>query len=164
MQDNMKSQDNLEQSLRVRKIKNGTVIDHISHGNALNVLKIVGINGKEGMIISIAMNVPSSKGSTFKDVVKIENKELAPEEINRIALIAPSATINIIRDYQVIQKKKVVLEEQIKGVIKCMNPNCITNSNEPVKSFFKIETRDPVSLRCKYCDRIIEYNDMVKQF
>jgi aspartate carbamoyltransferase regulatory subunit len=164
MQDNMKSQDNLEQSLRVRKIKNGTVIDHISHGNALNVLKIVGITGKEGMIISIAMNVPSSKGSTFKDVVKIENKELAPEEINRIALIAPSATINIIRDYQVIQKKKVVLEEQIKGVIKCMNPNCITNSNEPVKSFFKIETRDPVSLRCKYCDRIIEYNDMVKQF
>ncbi len=153
-----------EKSLRVRKIKHGTVIDHISPGNALNVLKIVGITGKEGWIISIAINVPSGKSEHLKDVVKIENKELAPEEINRIALISPKATINIIRDYEVIQKFKVVLEEQIKGVIKCMNPNCITNGNEPVKSLFKIETSNPVSLRCLYCDQIMEYDDIIKQF
>ena len=153
-----------EKSLRVRKIKNGTVIDHISSGNALNVLKIAGITGKEGMILSIAMNVPSGKHNDLKDVVKIENKELVPEEINRVALISPNATINIIRNYEVIQKFKVALEEKIEGVIKCMNPNCITNSNEPVKSLFKIETTNPVSLRCFYCDRIMSYNDIVKQF
>ncbi|MHA1651891.1 MAG: aspartate carbamoyltransferase regulatory subunit [Candidatus Helarchaeota archaeon] len=154
---------NLEKSLRVRKIKNGTVIDHISPGNALNVLRIVGITGKEGMIISIAMNVPSDK-SGLKDVVKIENKELAPEEINRIALISPNATINIIRDYEVVQKNKVILEEKIVGVIKCMNPNCITNSNEPVESIFKVIQTNPISLRCLYCDWVIDYNNIVRQF
>ena len=97
------TKEDFDKSLRVRKIKNGTVIDHISPGNALNVLKIVGITGKEGMIISIAKNVSSGK-STQKDVVKIENKELAPEEINRIALISPNASINIIRNYDVVQK------------------------------------------------------------
>lgn len=157
------TKDDFEKSLHVRKIKNGTVIDHISPGNALNVLKIVGINGKEGMIISIAMNVSSSKGN-LKDVVKIENKELAPEEINRIALISPNATINIIRDYEVTQKFKVVLEDQIEGVIKCRNPNCITNGKEHVNSLFKIEKSDPVNLRCVYCDRIMDYDDITQQF
>ncbi|NVM55480.1 MAG: aspartate carbamoyltransferase regulatory subunit [Candidatus Helarchaeota archaeon] len=158
------TKDDFEKSLRVRKIKNGTVIDHISSGNALNVLKIVGITGKGGMVISVAMNVPSGKSDDLKDVVKIENKELAPEEINRIALISPNATINIIRDYEVIQKFRVVLEEKIEGVIKCMNPNCITNGHEPVKSLFKIEQTTPISLRCFYCERTIQYNDIVKQF
>lgn len=157
------TKDDFEKSLRVRKIKNGTVIDHISPGNALNVLKIVGINGKEGMIISIAMNVSSGKGH-LKDVVKIENKELAPEEINRVALISPNATINIIRNYQVIQKFKVVLEDQIGGVVKCRNPNCITNGREHVSSLFKIEKSDPVNLRCVYCDRIMDYDDITQQF
>ncbi len=160
---NVDAETDLEKSLRVGKIKNGTVIDHISPGNALNVLKIVGITGKEGMIISIAMNVPSSKCRT-KDVVKIENKELAPEEINRIALIAPYATINIIRDYNVVQKFKVRLEEKIKGVIKCINPKCITNSNEPVKSLFKIESTNPIMLRCYYCEWIMDYNDITRSF
>jgi len=163
MEDNSKSEIDTEKELRVRKIKNGTVIDHISPGNALNVLKIVGITGKEGMIISIAMNVPSKK-SGLKDVVKIENRELAPEEINRIALISPNATINIIRDYEVIHKKKVSLEKKIQGVIKCLNPNCITNGNEPVKSFFRIEQTNPISIRCEYCDRIMDYDDITQQF
>ena len=157
------TKEDFDKSLRVRKIRNGTVIDHISPGNALNVLKIVGITGKEGMIISIAMNVSSGK-SELKDVVKIENKELAPEEINRIALISPNASINIIRNYDVVQKFKVVLEEKIEGVIRCRNPNCITNGKEHVDSLFKIETTNPVSLRCFYCDRIIQYNDIVEQF
>ena len=157
------TKEDFERSLRVRKIRNGTVIDHISPGNALNVLNIVGITGKEGMIISIAMNVQSGK-SALKDVVKIENKELAPEEINRVALIAPNATINIIRDYEVIQKFTVVLEKEIEGVINCTNPNCITNGNEPVKSLFEIEQTMPISVRCKYCERTMSFIDIVKQF
>lgn len=163
MEEDSDSQQDTEKELRVRKIKDGTVIDHITPGNALNVLKIVGITGKEGMIISIAMNVPSKKSGT-KDVVKIENRELDPEQINRIALISPNATINIIRDYEVIQKKKVTLENEIQGVIKCLNPNCITNGNEPVKSFFKIVQTNPIAIRCEYCDRIIDYDEICQQF
>lgn len=157
------SHQNTEKELRVRKIKDGTVIDHITPGNALNVLKIVGITGKEGMIISIAMNVPSKKAG-LKDVVKVENRELDPEQINRIALISPNATINIIRDYEVIAKDKVSLKDQIQDVIKCLNPNCITNGNEPVKSLFRIIQTNPIYIRCEYCDRIMEYDDIVKQF
>jgi len=109
------------------------------------------------------MNVPSKKSGT-KDVVKIENRELDPEQINRIALISPNATINIIRNYEVIQKNKVTLKDQIQDVIKCLNPNCITNGNEPVKSLFSIIQTNPISIRCGYCDHIMEYDDIVKQF
>jgi len=110
-----------ESELRVQKIKDGTVIDHITQGNALNVLRILGITGKEGNIVSIVMNVPSRKLGK-KDIVKIEGRELNPREVNMIALIAPKATINIIRDYQVIEKRKVKLPKVIKGIVKCINP------------------------------------------
>ena len=81
----------------MKKIKNGTVIDHISAGHALDVLKILGIDGREGHTVSVAMNVLSEKQSK-KDIVKVESRELAPGEVDKIALIAPGATINIIRD------------------------------------------------------------------
>jgi aspartate carbamoyltransferase regulatory subunit len=157
------TKEDFEKSLRVRKIRNGTVIDHISPGNALNVLKIVGITGKEGMIISIAMNVKSGKDD-LKDVVKIENKELDPEQINRIALISPNSTINIIRDYEIVQKNKVVLAKTIQGALNCINPNCITNGKEHVKPFFKIEQENPIVLRCVYCERKMDYDDITGQF
>src|SRR4029077_13876464 len=86
----------------VKKIRNGTVIDHISAGHALDVLKILRISGGEGDIVSVAMNVPS-KTDSKKDIVKVENRELKPGEVDKIALIAPGATINIIRDYEVAE-------------------------------------------------------------
>ena len=86
------------QELYVKKIEDGSVIDHITSGFALDVLKILGINGKDGEVVSVAMNV-ESKRQQHKDIVKIQNRELKPGEVDKIALIAPNATINIIRNY-----------------------------------------------------------------
>ncbi|MHA1230379.1 MAG: aspartate carbamoyltransferase regulatory subunit [Candidatus Helarchaeota archaeon] len=154
----------LEESLRIRKIKEGTVIDHINPGNALYVLKILKISGKEGNIISVAMNVPSGKlKSGYKDVVKIENRELDPNEINVIALISPYATISIIRDMNIVSKMRVKLPDEIVNVgIKCINPNCITNSNEPVNTHFKLRSSDPLEIECVYCNKTMTYNDILQ--
>jgi aspartate carbamoyltransferase regulatory subunit len=89
-----------------------------------------------------------------KDIVKIEDRELIPEEVDKIALIAPQATINIIRDYEVAKKSLVVLPQIISRIVRCPNLNCISNSNEPVYSKFKV--MDSLALRCSYCEGIIE--------
>jgi len=127
----MKPEDQPEnQELRVRRIQNGTVIDHIAAGQALNVLRILGITDRSTDVMSMVMNVSDRK----KDIVKIEYRELNPGEVDEIALISPDAIINIIRDY---------------------NPNCITNTDEPVKPRFTIHRDEGVELHCMYCRRII---------
>jgi aspartate carbamoyltransferase regulatory subunit len=152
-----------KEELYVKKIKYGTVIDHINAGHALEVLRILSITGKEGYVVSVAMNVPSKKLGR-KDIVKVENRELKPEEVDKIALIAPRATINIIRNYEVAEKKKVELPEIIKGIIKCNNPLCVSNAKEPVESIFTLENVEPLAMRCHYCGKIIERSDVLKQF
>ncbi len=147
-------------TLRVAKIREGTVIDHITAGCALIVLRILGITGREGQIVSVAMNVPSKKLGK-KDVVKIEGRELSPEEVDRIALIAPRATINIIRDYKVVQKHRVKLPKVIRNIIRCLNPACITNSREPVEPTFYVISEEPLRLKCHYCGRIMERSDVL---
>ena len=147
--------------LRVKSIINGTVIDHIAGGQALNVLKILGISGTTDATVSVVMNVESGKLGK-KDIVKVEDRELLEEELNRIALIAPNASINIIRDYKVIEKRPVDLPDEIVGVVRCQNPNCISNTSEPIKSRMLVKAKNPVSLRCLFCEqplteRIAEY-------
>ncbi len=149
--------------LLVRKIKNGTVIDHIPAGTALTVLKILGITGREGYVIAIVMNV-NSKKLGVKDIVKIEGRELKKEEVDKIALVAPTATINIVRDYAVIDKYKVSLPDRIVGIIKCTNPTCISRKeNEPVAPTFKVISRNPVKLQCEYCGTYVTSEDIVAQ-
>ncbi|MCX9082052.1 MAG: aspartate carbamoyltransferase regulatory subunit [Candidatus Methanoperedens sp.] len=143
----------MNKELRVRPIRHGTVIDHITAGQALNVLKILGISGTTTAVVSVAMNVPS-KVMGSKDIVKIEDRELEQEEVDRVSLIAPNATINIIRDFEVIEKYRVDLPEHLEGVMKCDNPNCISNTSEPVISKFTVNKK-PVELRCIYCDHVI---------
>ena len=152
-----------ETELRVSKIKDGTVIDHITAGHALDVVKILGITGSEGGPITIAINVPSKRFRT-KDILKIEGRELNPEEVDKIALLAPHASINIIRDYEVIEKKEVKLPKIVTGIIKCTNPACISNSNEPVQPKFYVESEEPLSVKCHYCGYIMEKQDILKQF
>ncbi len=151
------------QELYVRKIKDGSVIDHIASGFALDVLKILGINGKDGEVVSVAMNV-ESKHLQHKDIVKIQNRELKPSEVDKIALIAPNASINIIRNYEVASKKVVELPPSIHGIIKCDNPSCISNSREPVEPRFGVDQREPIRLRCYFCGHIMEREDVLKQF
>ncbi len=145
---------NVKGEMRIKGIENGTVIDHIKSGQALNVLRILGISSKSAEVLSIAMNVPS-KLTHKKDIVKVEGRELSPSEVNKIALITPDATINIVRDSKVIEKHKVSLPNEITGVLRCANANCISNTSEPVKPRFIISKEPPVKLRCFYCDRLM---------
>jgi len=137
--------------LKIQPIKNGTVIDHITAGNALKVLHILGIPKSSSSIVSVAMNVNSKYGK--KDIVKVENRELAAHEVNKIALIAPKATINIIRDYEVAEKHRVQVPDEVIGIIQCSNPTCVSNSKEPVKSRFIVLKKDPIQIKCYYCER-----------
>jgi len=152
-----------EGELRVRKICEGTVIDHITAGHALAVLRFLGITGREGAVLSVLLNVPSRRLKR-KDIIKIEGRELNPEEVDKIALIAPSATINIIRNFKVAEKKKVKLPKVIRGLIKCANPTCISNGSEPILPMFFVEREDPLRLRCYYCNRIMERDNILTQF
>jgi len=141
-----------KKELKIPLIKEGTVIDHITAGNAVKVLHILGIPEKTlDSVVSVAMNVKSKIGK--KDIVKVENRELKPEEVNKIALIAPKATINIIRDYEVVKKFKVHLPDEIVGIVRCPNPNCISNAREPIQSRFRVISRDPIRIKCCYCER-----------
>ena len=140
-----------EPHLRVSKIRNGTVIDHVTAGQALNVLAILGIDGTGGENLSVGMNVPSDKLGR-KDVVKVEDRELSSSEVDVLSLIAPEATINIIRDYEVTSKTRVQRPDSVVGVLTCPNPNCITNADEPVDARFDVLDD---GVRCVYCDTIL---------
>ncbi len=151
-----------DKELRVSKIRNGTVIDHISGGYALDVVKILGITGKEGRVITIAVNVPSERFG-LKDVLKVEGRALNAREVNRIALVAPHATINIIRDYSLVEKLEVKLPRVIEGLVKCANPACVSNSNEPAAPKFYVEREEPLLLKCHYCGILLEKTDVLLQ-
>jgi aspartate carbamoyltransferase regulatory subunit len=143
-----------DQALRVSKIESGTVIDHITGGQALNVLAILGIDGTAGEVVSIGMNVPSDRLGR-KDVVKVENRELSQSELDVLSLIAPAATVNIIREYDVVDKHLVERPEHVSGILQCPNHNCITTEEEPVDSHFEVLD---TGVRCEYCDTIIREN------
>jgi aspartate carbamoyltransferase regulatory subunit len=138
---------------KVTPIRNGTVIDHIQVGTALKVLRIIGVKEDVSSTVSVLMHVPSKKAG-WKDIVKIEDRELDPKELDKIALISPDATINIIRDYNVAEKFVVEVPKRIVGIMRCSNPGCITNKNEQVETEFVVESKKPVGLRCVYCDRV----------
>ncbi|MDY6818568.1 MAG: aspartate carbamoyltransferase regulatory subunit [Halobacteriales archaeon] len=140
-----------DHELRVSKISSGTVIDHITGGQALNVLAIIGIDGTGGETVSVGMNVPSDRLGR-KDIVKVEDRELSQAEVDVLSMIAPDATINIVRDYEVVDKSRVERPERVVGVLECPNRDCITATDEPIESKFEV-LRDGV--RCEYCETII---------
>ena len=137
--------------LRVSKIENGTVIDHITGGQALNVLAILGIDGSSGEEVSVGMNVPSDRLGR-KDIVKVEGRELSQNEVDVLSLIAPAATINIVRDFEVVEKHRVTRPESVDGVLSCPNANCISTENEPIESRFDVLDE---GVRCTYCETIV---------
>ncbi|MDD4331281.1 MAG: aspartate carbamoyltransferase regulatory subunit [Methanosarcinaceae archaeon] len=150
-----------KRDLKVQAIEKGTVIDHIPAGQSLNVLHILGISGDFKSTVSFVMNAQGARGK--KDVVKIEGKEINVGELNKIALIAPGATVNIIRNFEVKRKYNVIIPNYIEGVLRCINPNCISNSKEPIKSKFAVlqSEEKEVFLRCVYCNSII-YENIVR--
>ncbi len=138
-----------EDKLKVEKIKNGTVIDHISAGKALDVYKI--LRGMEKQSIIIAINVPSTRMKR-KDILKIENKQLGSDEYNYVALISPNATVVTIKNYKVIKKQKIELPDKIKDIVKCKNPACISNHETYIAPEFNVISKDPIILKCAYCE------------
>ncbi len=146
---------NEKKEMRVRRIENGTVIDHIPAGNALRVLNILGIDGKREVTVTVGMYVDSDTMEK-KDIVKIEDWELASKEIDKISLIAPKATYNIIRDFQVFSKHTVTVPEILEGIIKCDNPSCVSNKDEPVESRAVVVSVNPMQIKCYYCGRFID--------
>ena len=134
---------------RVFAIEEGTVIDHIPSPLALKVLQILGLPN-EG-IMSIGLNFPSKKLGQ-KDLIKIENMYLKEEETNKIALIAPTATINIIKNHKLIEKRKITLPDIVIDIMRCPNPMCITN-HEVIQTQFTISEKSPLPARCYYCER-----------
>jgi aspartate carbamoyltransferase regulatory subunit len=146
--------------LLVRRIKDGTVIDHIEAGKALFVLRALSVTGKEGNVITVALNVPSSKHGK-KDIIKVENRFLETSETNKLALIAPRATINIIRDYKLVEKRKIQLPDSIVGIFKCPNLKCITNSGEEIRSTIDVIDKQKVVLKCRYCARTLSIDELV---
>ena len=143
------------EQLTITKIKEGTVIDHIDSGKAVLVLRIIGINHQSKEQVSMAMNVPSKKMGK-KDIVKVEGKFISAEELNKISLIAPNATINLIKDFEIQKKFRVNLPEVIEGILTCPNRNCITNSREPIiRRFYITLEENQVVAKCYYCNRKI---------
>ena len=141
--------------LKVKPIENGTVIDHIPAGMALKVIAILSSGRHMGKPMSIMMNVESS-GRKRKDIVKMEQLELKKREVDKIALIAPDATINIIRDHEVVEKRKVKAPKRVVGIVKCNNPNCVSNQKEPIPPEFDVISTKPLCIRCSYCERDME--------
>ena len=142
--------------LKVDPIKEGTVIDHIPANKALQVISI--IKPKESDVVTIGINFSSKKFGT-KDIIKIEGRELTPAVVNSVALVAPDANVIIIRDFKVVKKSLVKIPDQIKASVKCGNPKCITNA-ERMSTHFKTVSRNPVKLRCAYCERVFNIDEL----
>ena len=139
--------------LSVSAIENGTVIDHIPAQSLFNVITILGLDHCTNQI-TFGTNL-ESKRLGHKAIVKIADKYFEDADINKISLVAPSAKLNIIKDYEVVEKKEVQIPDSIEGIIKCVNPKCI-NNNDKVKTKFTVESKDNVSLRCHYCEKITD--------
>ena len=148
-----------ESDLTVRRIKDGTVIDHIDQGKGIRVLEALEIDGKDGSVIKIALNVPSGK-SKKKDIIKVENKYLEDDDTNKLAVIAPNSTVNIIKDYKLVQKRRVSLPNEIERIFRCSNPDCVTNSAEHIESTMDVVDKSSLVLKCRYCSRILDVNKL----
>lgn len=144
--------------LDVAAIKDGSVIDHIDSKSTLKVAEILNIQ-KEEQIVLVGMNL-TSKFLGKKGIIKIEGKIIDQKEANKIALIAPNATVNIIKDYEVVKKFKIVIPEIIEGIVKCFNPNCVSNYNN-IKARQHVVNKNPIKLQCHYCERIMSTKDIV---
>ena len=143
--------------LAVAALQHGTVIDHIPSAAVFQVVKILGLEHTDHAV-TIGANLASAKLGS-KGIVKVADMFFDEAALNRIALIAPSAVVNIIRNYEVVEKRPVALPDTIVGIVKCNNPKCITN-NEPMRTYFNVIDKDNVTLKCRYCERMIEKEDI----
>ena len=139
--------------LKVSAIKDGTVIDHIPAKTLFKVISILKLHAIETPI-TIGSNF-ESKRLGQKGIIKISEKFPNDSDLNKISLFAPDAKINIIKDYKVVEKKEVQVPDAVDGIVKCMNPKCITNHENVLTRFAVIEKKN-VALKCRYCEKITD--------
>lgn len=141
--------------MQVAAIENGTVIDHIPSEKTYEVARLLHLTDIDVPTL-IGYNLPSKRLGK-KGIIKITNKYFTDEEISRLSVIAPNVVLNIIKDYEVVEKKMVVTPNEIHGIIKCNNPKCITN-NEPMDTFFTVIDKEKGIVKCHYCDKEQDIN------
>ena len=134
----------------VAAVKNGTVIDHIPAEKTYEVVNLLQLQTLENPV-TIGYNYPSSKIGR-KGIIKVSDKFFTDEEISRLSVVAPNVVLNIIKDYEVVEKKTVVTPNELRGIVKCNNPKCITN-NEPMQTVFNVVDKVHGILKCHYCDK-----------
>lgn len=147
-----------KKELQVAALENGTAIDHIPPTQLFKVASLLGLENMNNTI-TIGNNLLSSKMGS-KGMIKIADKFFCDEEINRIALIAPNVILNEIRDYEVVEKKRITLPDKLIGLVKCNNPKCITN-NEPMDTHFDVIDKEKGTIKCRYCERKINKEDII---
>lgn len=139
-----------KEALQVSALCNGTVIDHIPADKLFEVVNILDIPSMTTNV-TIGYNLKSRKLGT-KGLIKVADKFFTDEEVDRISLVAPNVVLNTIRDYQVVEKREVKMPEEIRGLVRCPNPKCVTN-NEPMTTFFKLVDKERGVIKCRYCEK-----------
>ena len=134
----------------VASIENGTVIDHIPSEKTYEVANLLRLQDLKA-IVTIGYNYISKKMG-HKGIIKIENKFFTNEEISRLSVVAPNVVLNVIKNYEVVEKKTVETPDELRGIVRCNNPKCITN-NEPMQTIFHVTDKEQGIIRCHYCDK-----------
>lgn len=148
----------MRKELQVAALENGTAIDHIPSEQVFKVVSLLQVHTLKNPI-TIGNNLESKKMGS-KGIIKISDKYFEENEINRLALIAPHINLNIIRNYEVVEKKEVTLPNEIRGIVKCNNPKCITN-NEPMETLFHVTDKTKVEIQCHFCELKIQKENIV---
>ena len=139
-----------KEELQVVALKNGTVIDHIPTDKLFTVVSLLGLKNSESNI-TIGNNLTSKKLGK-KGLIKVADRFFTDEEISRLSVVAPNVKLNIIHNYEVVEKKQVTMPNVVKGIVKCNNPKCITN-NEPMTTIFHVISKESGMLKCHYCEK-----------
>lgn len=147
---------NDKKELAVAALRDGTVIDHIPSAVVFKAVRILGLEDTPNAV-TIGCNLASRRLGS-KGIIKVADTFFDDDVLNRIALIAPQAVVNIIRDYEVVEKRQVTLPDEIRGIARCGNPKCITN-NEPMDTKFDVISREPVVIKCHYCNHAVSGDD-----
>ena len=141
---------NEKKELQVAALENGTVIDHIPSDKVFTVVSLLDLQNTDGNI-TIGKNFESKKLGK-KGIIKVADRFFTDEEVSRLSVVAPNIKLNIIRHYEVVEKKQIVMPDELKGIVKCNNPKCITN-NEPMQTWFHVVDKELGILKCHYCEK-----------
>ena len=141
---------NEKKELQVAALENGTVIDHIPSDKVFTVVSLLDLQNTDGNI-TIGNNFESKKLGK-KGIIKVADRFFTDEEVSRLSVVAPNIKLNIICHYEVVEKKQIVMPDELKGIVKCNNPKCITN-NEPMQTWFHVVDKELGILKCHYCEK-----------